>query len=518
MKERTRTEYSFFNILTGIGGFFLNTVLGFVCRMVFVRFLSEDYLGINGLFTNILSMLSLAELGVGNAIVFALYKPLAEHNEEKIASLVNFYGKAYRIIGIAVALLGLMLLPFLNVIITEQPKITESIYVLYIINLLNTAGTYFFSYRSSLIVAAQQNYLVSGINYVVSILQSIIQMVFLVITKNYLLYLLIQTLGVFTYNIVISKLAVKKFPCIKSKSVTPLEKNEKKSIFRNIRDLMVYKISGLLVNSTDNILITLFSGLSLTGIASNYTLLVNTLTSLLSQVFNGLTASVGNHNFTETEDKKFEMFSFLNLMNFWIFGWAALGIVFCSGDIVSLCFGEKYILDISIPIIMAVNFYTVGMLNAVWTYKHTMGLFRYGRFTQIVTAIFNLTFSVLLGKLLGLFGILAATFISRLITNMWYDPFVIFKYGFKKNPLAYLKKYICYILVLSVAALLCYVAFLFVPNSSALFVIIRIIVCSIIANGVFCLFFHRTREFKKLKAIISEILNIFLRKIRGDCG
>ena len=184
MRNRTRTEYSFLNIMTGLGGYFLNTVLGFVCRIVFVQCLSADYLGVNGLFTNILSMLSLAELGVGSAIVFALYKPLAENDEEKIASLMRLYSKAYRIIGLLIFAVGLALMPFIDLIIREQPAITESIYLLYFLNLFNTASSYFFSYRSSLLIAAQRNYIVSGINYIVTILQSAVQMAFLLVWRN----------------------------------------------------------------------------------------------------------------------------------------------------------------------------------------------------------------------------------------------------------------------------------------------------------------------------------------------
>lgn len=328
MQNRSRTEYSILNILTGVGGYFLNTVLGFVCRMVFVRCLAAEYLGVNGLFVNVLSMLSLAELGIGSAIVYALYKPLAENDEEKIASLVQLYGKAYRIIGGLIMVAGLALMPFLDLIIQEQPNISESIYLLYVINLFNTASSYFFSYRSSLLIAAQRNYIVGGINYAITILQSILQMVFLLLFRNYLGYLLIQTAGTFLYNVLVSWVATKHFPFIRKKNIKPLPKEEQRTLFSNVRDLMIYKVSGLLVNSTDNILITFFSGLATTGIASNYTLLVNTLNSLLGQVFNGLTASIGNHNASESVEKRYEMFRFLNMMNFWIFGWAALGIYF----------------------------------------------------------------------------------------------------------------------------------------------------------------------------------------------
>ena len=148
MQNRSRTEYSVLNILTGIGGYIINSIMGFVCRMVFVKCLSADYLGVNGLFSNIITMLSLAELGVSTAIGYALYKPMADNNEEKLASLMAFYSKAYRAIGTAIFALGVLLMPFLHVIIQEQPNIKESIYLLYLINLFSTASTYFFSYRT----------------------------------------------------------------------------------------------------------------------------------------------------------------------------------------------------------------------------------------------------------------------------------------------------------------------------------------------------------------------------------
>ena len=158
MEKKSRTEYSILNIFTGVGGYIFNVIFSLVNRMIFVRCLSADYLGVNGLFSNILSMLTLAELGIGGAVVYALYKPLAEEDYDKVAALMKLYSKAYRIIGFVVAGCGLCLLPFLNLIITEKPNIQENIYLLYLISLFNTAITYFFSYKSSLLIAAQRNY------------------------------------------------------------------------------------------------------------------------------------------------------------------------------------------------------------------------------------------------------------------------------------------------------------------------------------------------------------------------
>lgn len=505
MQNRSRTEYSILNILTGVGGYLMNTVLGFICRMVFVKSLSADYLGVNGLFTNILTMLSLAELGVGSAIVYALYKPLAENDEEKIASLMQLYSKAYQMIGTLIAIAGLALMPFIDLIIQEQPNISESIYLLYIINLFNTASSYFFSYRSSLLIAAQRNYIVGGISYAITILQSILQMFFLLKFRNYLGYLLIQTAGTFVYNILVSYIAGRQFPFIRKKNAKPLPKNEKKDLYSNIRDLMIYKVSSLLVNSTDNILITFFNGLTTTGIASNYTLLVNTLNSLLSQVFNGLTASIGNHNASESGEKRYQMFSFLNMMNFWIFGWAALGIFFCSSDLVQFCFGEEYVLSVEIPFVMALNFFAVGMMNAVWTYKHTLGLFHYGRFIQFFTGILNIFFSVLLGTYWGLFGILLATFVARAFTSLWYDPYAVFKYGFKKSPTVYVKRIGKYIVILLLAALLCRLSFYVIGGSLLTRTLLKILLCSVVTNLVFLIAFCRMPEFGMLKRFIEQI-------------
>ena len=512
MKERSRTEYSALNILAGVGGFVLNTALGFVCRIVFVRCLSEDYLGVNGLFTDILTMLSLAELGVGNAIAFALYKPLAKGDEGKIASLMKLYSKAYRTIGTVIALVGLALMPFLKLIVKEPPNINESIYLLYAINLFNTASSYFFSYRSTLLIASQRNYLVSGINYIITITQSVLQIAFLLCFKNYLGYLLIQTVGMFLNNIIVSLVAVKKFPYIRKNNAPQLPKDEQKTLFSNIRDLMIYKVSGLLVNSTDNILITFFKGLSTTGVASNYTLLVNTLNSLIGQVFNGLTASVGNHNASEPTSEQYKMFKFLNFMNFWIFGWAALGIFFCSSDLVKLCFGEEYVLEAKIPFVMALNFFSVGMMNAVWTYKHTLGIFHHGRFIQFFTGVLNIVFSVLLGTYWGLFGILIATFFSRLCTSLWYDPYAVFKYGFQKPLSEYVLRLLKYLVVLAVAAGLCRLSFEIVKGSQFTVTVLKIILCSAVTNLVFLLAFFKTAEFATLKEILARLLNKAIKR------
>ena len=513
MSKHSRTEYSYLNILAGVGGYSVSIILSLFNRMVFTRTLPADYLGINGLFTNILSMLSLAELGIGGAIVYALYKPLAEDDHEKVASIVKLFGKAYAIIGTVIFVAGLCLMPFLTLIIGEHPEIPENLYLIFGLFLFNTASSYFFTYRSTLLTAAQQNYYNTGINYLILSIQEVIQAAYLLLTHEYIGYLIIQVIGGLAYNIIISKVAVRKFPYISEKHAKPLPKDETKKIFRNVKDLVAYKVSGVLVNGTDNIIITIFDGIVITGLSSNYSLLVNTLSTLLGQVFNNVTASIGNLNAVESKEKQFHMLNVFNLMNFWLYGWAAIGIIFVSSDLVSLLFGSTYIMDISIPIVLALNFYTVGMINTIWNFKHTMGLFRYGRFIQFGTAALNLVFSIILGYCWGLFGILFATFMARLCTNLWYDPYAVYKFGFDKSPKAYLKKYLVYLLVLSMAICFCWILCTHVHCAIWGQVVIKAAICSIIPNALFYLVFKKTDEYKTASAIIKRGIGLIKEKV-----
>lgn len=512
--QRSRSEYSIINILTGFGGYFLNTIMGYICRMVFVRCLSAEYLGVNGLFTNILSMLSLAELGIGGAIGFALYKPLAEDDRDKIATLMRFYGKAYRIIGCVVAVVGLLMMPFLNIIITEQPDIQENLYVIYLLYLFNTASTYFFSYRSALLTAAQRNYIVLGINYAVTIMQSIIQIPVLLMTHNYMAYLIVQTIGVFVNNVIVSWWAKKDYPYISKRNVKPLSHDEKRGLFINIKALTINKLSTILVNNTDNIVLTYFSGLVAVGVVSNYVILTNTLSSLTSQLFNSLTASVGNLNAIENDEKKYSFFQILNLSNFWIFGWGAIGIAFVSGDIVRLCFGEEYVLGISIPLVLAINFYIVGMQNAVYAYKNTMGLFRYGQYLLLLTAAINLILDIVLGNTMGILGIYLATAIARIATNAWYEPYAVFRYGLKVSPFRYLRKYFEYIGVLVVTGGICYYLCSLCQFQVVINVIIKFIICSIVPNCIFFACYHKSEEGQYLIGTAKRFTMKLINKVR----
>ena len=494
MKERSRTEYSLINMFTGMAGYGINTVVGFVCRIIFVRSLSADYLGVNGLFSNILSMLSLAELGISSAIIYALYKPLAEKNESKIAAIMQFYRKAYMAIGTFVAVVGLATMPFLDLIIIEPPEIKENIYHLYLLHLATTVISYFFSYRQSLLTAAQRQYIVSGYSYVITIAQSALQIIYLLLTHEYIGYLLIQIVGGITYNVWISQKAAKDYPYIKNKEVDPLSKEEKKSLFRNIKALAINKVSGVLVNSTDNIAITYFTGIGSVGLASNYTLFANTLNSLITSMFSSLTGSVGNLNASSDDDRRYFFFKVLSLANFWIYGWAGIGMTFVSGDLVAWFYGGEYVLPLEVPVLLAMNFYTIGIIHACYTFKSTLGLFHYGQYVLLFTGFINLILDVLLGGRFGVVGIYLATLIARLCTNLWYEPYAVYRYGFRKPFRLYLKDYCTNTVVLLLAGAACWLVCGMCHFHASINAVAKTLICTIIPNVVFYLSFRKKEE------------------------
>lgn len=506
MSTPSRITYSIRNITTGFLGQAIQTILGFVSRTIFIKCLATEYLGVSGLFTNILSILSLAELGVGSAIAYALYKPLADRDEYKVSALMNFYSKAYKIIGISVAIVGLSVLPFIKFIINDAPNIEENIYLIYFLYLFNTVITYFFSYKNTIIVGDQKKYISLTIGYIINCLQTISQVFILLITKDFLLYLITQSIFSVIYNISISITADKMYPYLKKNKTAQIDNETKKELGVNIKSLMIIKLSGVLVNNTDNIIISKFLGLSIVGLCSNYNLLTSIITSVLTQLFSGITASVGNVNAKESNEKKEDIFNVINFINFWLFGFSAICIALLSNDVIKLWIGEKFVLPISIPLILAINFYMVGMQNAVWIYKDTMGLFKQGRYLLLVTGSVNIVLSIVLGKYIGLFGILVATAISRALTNTWYDPFVIYKYGLKKSPISYFIRYIKFAIIIGLILVINGFLCSLVKGNILTVVIMKAIICTLVSNIIIIAIFYKTNEFRYILNIVKRII------------
>lgn len=510
MKERSRTEYSIINISTGIVGYVINTIIGFICRMVFTRCLTADYLGVNGLFSQVISILSLSELGFGSAITYALYKPIAEKNTETIKSLMRIYKYVYIIVGSIIIIVGLCLLPFIPLFTNNAPNIEENFYIIYIFYLFSTAVSYFFSYKSALINAYQMNYIVTIVGYIQSVLQCVFQIFILLKFRSYYGYLTIQVIGIILYNIIISIIANRQFPYLKEKNIKKLPKSISRKLINNTRYAFVKKIASICVNNTDNLIISYFQGLITMGQASNYTLLSTTLNTILTQIFNGINSSVGNLNALSSKSKSLQIFNILNFWNLWIFGWGAIGIAVVSNDLIALLFGNTYVLPISISVIIAINFYMVGMQNAVWIYESTLGLFKQGRYISFFTALLNLILSIFLGSYFGLFGIYVATAISRLLTNWWYEPYKLFKYGFEGiTSFHFFKRCIFFTFLITISGIICFFICNIIQYNLIIKILFDLMICSIVPNLIFFVFYKKSYEFNYIIKKIGNFISYF---------
>ena len=485
-----------------------NLLLLFVTRTIFIKVLGAEYLGVNGLFTNILTILSFAELGIGNAIVFSMYKPLAIGDTNKIKSLMRLYRKAYILIGIIVAGVGISVIPFLDIIIKGKPDIPESISLLYVLFLVNTVVSYFFAYKRSIIVADQKNYIVLVVAQVAVITKTALQIGFLFLTHQYITYLGIQILFTIIENGICSIIADRLYPYLKEPA-TPLDKTESKQIFTNVRALALYKFGTVILNGTDNILISALISVRDVGLASNYVLLATSCNSILQRITEVFISSVGNLNATEGSDKQYDIFKKLFFLTSWMFGFASVGLLTVTQHFIRVWIGDEYLLTKIVLFAIVSEFYVKGVHSVAYTYRSTLGYFVEGKWSAILASVINLVLSIILCKRMGIAGIFIATPIARILSIGIVDPVLIFNKGFKRNVFEYYLTYLMYLLVYSGIGLFCSYILCFISVKGWIGVFIDILVVTVLFNSSVILVFHRT---KILKGLLQMGLTVVKRK------
>lgn len=505
MKQRSRTENSIINSAMSIVTQVLTVVLNFAVKTVFIKMLSDEYLGVNGLFTNIITMLSLADLGIGIAIPYSLYKPLANKDEHKINVLMNFYKKVYTIIGIAVLLIGLSLTPFLGLIIKDIPKNVPHLSLIYILFVIHSASSYFFVYKKFLIDSDQKGYITSRIIFTFSTLLSIIQIILLVTTKNYILFLLSSIILVIIQNIYISSKANKLYPFIKNKTDEKLEKEDMEGIKKNVSSLFIYKVGTVIMNGTDNIIISKFIGLIIVGFYSNYVLIINSITTVLNQIFNAITSSIGNLVVTTNKKRSKEVYDNLNFANFWLYALFGVCIIVLINPFINVWIGKKYVMGFSIVFLLVLNFYVLGMQSVTNSFRNAYGLFWIAKYRPIIMVIINIVISVVLVQFIGIEGVLIGTLVSRLVTTAWLDPYIVHKYGFEISPKSYYIDYLKYLVIfIAISIILNYFVSMVAINNIFILILIAILVV-IIVNVILILLFFKTSEFNYFYDKIKKI-------------
>jgi len=501
-----RTKNAFSNISFALVNNVLLNVLRFVTRTIFIHYLSSLYLGVNGLLSNVLGILSLADLGISTAIGFSLYKPLAENDKEKIKSLMAFFKKAYRIIALIVLVIGLGLLPFLDVFV-DNPDSIPNLWVYYLVFLFNMVVGYLFSYMRTLMIADQKEHKITKFVICFNLTLTGLQILVLILFKNYLIYLLVQSLVLLVENIVINNYIVKEYPYLKEKNVEKLDQEDKKSLTTNVKALLFHKIGSYFVDSTDNLIISKFLGLVTVGLYSNYYLITSTFSSFLTSALWGSVASFGNLNVMESEEKRYSIYKVINLIGFTCYGVIAICLFQLFNLFVKdIWLGKEYILGISTVIIICINFYVSGMMHVNDAIKSSGGLYDKDKFVPLIQSAINIVASIILVKYYGLTGVFIGTLLSSIVPTI-VKPYIIYKYLFNRSCLSYFVMYFKQLAIILISALIVVFINSKITISSAIlaFIVKGIISASIPLLLIFICYF-KTETFAILKDKIKVIL------------
>lgn len=509
MDAKSRTEYSAKNTTVALISRLTAIFMGYVLRVVFTHTLSESYVGVNGLFLDIINVLSLSEMGVGTAITYALYRPIAEGNIEKQKSLMRMFGWFYRIVALIVAVAGTALIPFFDIVIKDYRSVDHLI-LIYILYLVNTICSYLLIYKKTLMDAHQLNYIGTFYLTMSWVVQDVLQILVLVFTKNFILFLLINIFTTVVCNICISGKADKLYPYLRDKEVQPLPRQERKEIFQNIRAMLMHKVGTVIVNNTDNLILSAFAGLTSVGSYSNYYLVIGSIRQLLTQVFQGITASVGNLGVTEKKERVKKVFEAIFFLGQWMYGLAVICLYELINPFVEMSFGKQYLFSTEVVLILCVNFFINGMRNAALIFRDSLGLFWHDRYKAIAEAVLNLVISVVLVKQLGVAGVFMGTFISMMLTSVWVEPYILYKHEFQMSCAGYFARYLAYAVVIGAAWYMTDLGCRLIVGSAWMVLLGRICISLAVPNLVFLIVYCRTKEF----AFLLEKL-LLLKKRRG---
>lgn len=503
MMEKNRTRSSIRNIMFSMMGYVFTILLQFVNRKVFVQLLTTEYLGLNGLFGNILSMLALSELGIGTAMTFALYKPVAEKNIEKIKSLMMLYKKVYSVIGWVVLGLGAGLTPFLQFLIKDMPDIPY-IRIFYLLYVLNSGISYFYTYKRTLIICNQDAYISTTTTTISSVATKLLQIIFLYVTGNYFVYLIIQVVMTRIENVVISRIADKQYPYLLETDVQDLSDKDKAEIKDNVKAMFCHKIGNVVVNATDNIIISKVLGLSAAGLFSNYVLIFDNVSNLANTIIRATSSSVGDLIARGDKERSYKVYKDMLFANFWI-------MCFCSGCLlcllqpfVSIWLGGDYLLDDRFVYIMVACFYFAGMRTVTLVYKDGAGLFMPDRYKALVESVANLAISIPLTYYMGVSGVKLGTLISTLLIPFWIEGLVLYKHYFERSVFTYLLIQFGYALATTAIIGATYFVCCSIHQEGYTGLAIRGMVCCMVPNLLIALMFFRSSGFKYFLGIVSN--------------
>lgn len=505
MQEKSRTEYSAINTTVAIISRMVAILMGFVTRVVFTHTLSESYVGINGLFTDILNVLSLTELGVGTAITYALYRPIALKDTRRQQILMRMYRTFYHATAIVVAVIGLALIPFMDVLMKNRPEVDHLI-LIYLLYLANSVLSYLLVYKRTLIDAHQMNYLTLMYQTAFLVVQDVCQIIVLVTTHNFILFLVIYIVITLLNNLLVSWKADQLFPFLRETCKEKLPPEERHDIFQNIKAMLMHKLGNVVVNNTDNLIISSFVGVITVGVYSNYYLLIGSVRQVIDQVFYGITASVGNLGATESRERIRDVFEISFFIGQWLYGFAAICLYELLNPFVEIAFGSNYVFTRDIVLILSINFFINGTRRAVLTFRDSMGLFWFDRYKALVEAALNLVISIVLVKMCGTLGVFLGTLASTLLTSVWVEPYVLYRQRLQRSPAKFYLQYVIYVAIMAIIWVLTDRICRCVSGNLWGVLFIRLLICVVVPNVLLLLVYFRKREFIRLRKRATKML------------
>lgn len=449
--SESRIQKSFFNISAGITGTVISTLISVLQRYIFVKVLDATYLGVSGLFSNILLILSLAELGIGAALTQMFYKPFAEKDYERLSVVTRTAKVMLNAVGYFVIASSIVITPFLQIFVNDITAVPH-MRIIFLMYGISSGVTYFLGHYRTIITANQEAYKLLKLDFVWKIITFIALSINLILTRDFIFYLAMQISLALLGNVVVMFFVKKKYSQIDYHCKKIISKGELKEFGKNIYGLSMNRLSAVVTQGTDNIIISKFLNLSTVGYVSNYVMITQTVSSLVEALFGPLLASIGNYCINETEEDQYELFKRLNFVSFWLYGFCSITVFALANTFIGLIFGSDYVIAKSATFFLCFDVFCAGITRVSALFRTAKGIFWYGRYKPLMQSLVNLISSLILVIVTReLWAVYAGTVLSRVLVTIWYDPLIAIKHGFKMCPKRYMLRESLYFAVYGMA-------------------------------------------------------------------
>lgn len=499
-----RTKNASRNVVFGVVLKIYQIVVPFILRTAMIYILGMEYVGLNSLFNSILQVLNLTELGVGSAMLFSMYKPIAEYDESTICKLMNLYKTYYRIIGLIILGFGLAITPVVPNLISNDTNLNINLYYLYWINLGYTVLSYWlFAYKGCLLQAHQRNDVISKVTLITNTIMYVLQISLLFFFKSYYLYLMGLLFGQVLTNITTALIASKMYP--QYKAFGKLPKEQIAVINQKIKDLFTAKIGGVIQHSADSIVISAFLGLTILAKYNNYYYILNSVFGFIVIIFQSSMAGIGNSLITESLDKNYVDLKKITFLTEWITGFCSCCLLCLYQPFMKIWVGEDNLLSLGIVICFSIYLAIVVTNQMLCLYKDAAGVWHADRWRPLITALANLALNLLTVNFLGLFGIILSTIISMLFIGIPWLIKNLFSTVFKRSSIEYVSTLLFYTFVSSIACIICYWVCSLIEDIGIITFIIKMIICCIVPNTIFLIVYKRKNEFRDAIILVNSI-------------